>query len=55
MQKSGGGGVYMRKKSLDYSPINRVPQLAGMILIFVYMRVSPLFARMNMSRGIVLV
>ena len=28
----------MRKKSPGYSPINRVPQLAGMILIFVYMR-----------------
>ena len=32
------GGVYMRKKRPGYSPIIRVPRLAGKILIFVYMR-----------------
>ena len=32
------GGVYMRKKRPGYSPINRVPRLAGTILIFVYMK-----------------
>ena len=29
----------MRKKRPGYSPIDRVPRLAGIILIFVYMRV----------------
>ena len=36
--KSFLGGVYMRKKHPGYSRINRVPRLAGIILIFVYMR-----------------
>ena len=31
-------GCLHEKKCLGYSPVNRVPWLAGMILIFVYIR-----------------
>ena len=47
-------GCLYEKKCPGYSPVNRVPQLAEMILIFVYMRSFARFARMYMPRGIVL-
>ena len=41
-------------KCPGYSPVKWVPRLAGMTLIFIYIRSSSRFPGMKMSRGIVL-
>ena len=38
-------GCLYEKKSPDYSLVNRVPRLAGVNLIFVYMRIVVLVSR----------
>ena len=43
----------MRKKRFGYSPVNQIPRLAGMILLFFYIRLLvPVFR--DMQLGIVL-
>ena len=46
-------GLY-KKKRLGYSTVNRMPRLAGMILIFVYMISFVPICRDDMPRRIVL-